>query len=404
MLSLGISPAYSADGLSINATTAYTATIENVGAIWKGNIPTKIGFPSDSYSQKIEFQIQGILPISVLSDRATGTDVEFELWSEQGKKIAYDTVYSSEWNPVGPNTLVSMYLSASDAIGTHTMIIRTIYEVSTTGLLTRYLKSEQRFPVTISLVKKPTTIDLTSGSYETDGVSVGFMPLPDLPSSSYELGMRFLKSSGLDIKVTSNYTDFVLVGSAQSPKTYVKYSDIRRYASPYISNFEKSAIGIAVRGKNGDVVGEWGKWFYFETDYLLTYERNLKYAEERAAKLRQDRIAKCSSLNSALPDLSGLIDKYIAKYPNIATFAELKTKLPAPLDCSTAGSDDMQSTIDIQDFNMGRIDSELLSAMKLADSPKVDSAKKTTITCYKGKQTKKVSGASPKCPIGYKKK
>ena len=30
--------------------------------------------------------------------------------------------------------------------------------------------------------------------------------------------------------------------------------------------------------------------------------------------------------------------------------------------------------------------------------------KKVTITCVKGKLTKKVSGAAPKCPAGYKKK
>jgi hypothetical protein len=31
-------------------------------------------------------------------------------------------------------------------------------------------------------------------------------------------------------------------------------------------------------------------------------------------------------------------------------------------------------------------------------------AKKTTITCFKGKLTKKVTAVSPKCPAGYKKK
>ena len=31
-------------------------------------------------------------------------------------------------------------------------------------------------------------------------------------------------------------------------------------------------------------------------------------------------------------------------------------------------------------------------------------AKKATITCVKGKTTKKVTGVSPKCPSGYKKK
>jgi hypothetical protein len=34
--------------------------------------------------------------------------------------------------------------------------------------------------------------------------------------------------------------------------------------------------------------------------------------------------------------------------------------------------------------------------------PKV--VKKTTITCVKGKVTKKVTAAGPKCPTGYKKK
>jgi hypothetical protein len=34
-------------------------------------------------------------------------------------------------------------------------------------------------------------------------------------------------------------------------------------------------------------------------------------------------------------------------------------------------------------------------------SPK---AKKSTITCTKGKLTKKVTAANPKCPAGYKKK
>jgi hypothetical protein len=31
-------------------------------------------------------------------------------------------------------------------------------------------------------------------------------------------------------------------------------------------------------------------------------------------------------------------------------------------------------------------------------------AKKTTITCIKGKLTKKVTAVNPKCPSGYKKK
>ena len=34
----------------------------------------------------------------------------------------------------------------------------------------------------------------------------------------------------------------------------------------------------------------------------------------------------------------------------------------------------------------------------------VQVAKKSTVVCVKGKLTKKISGANPKCPAGYKKK
>ena len=46
---------------------------------------------------------------------------------------------------------------------------------------------------------------------------------------------------------------------------------------------------------------------------------------------------------------------------------------------------------------------EKLAAEKIA-AAKTASAKKTTITCIKGKLTKKVTAVKPKCPVGYKKK
>jgi hypothetical protein len=47
----------------------------------------------------------------------------------------------------------------------------------------------------------------------------------------------------------------------------------------------------------------------------------------------------------------------------------------------------------------------------VADNPYVEptvtnssSSKKSTITCIKGKTSKKVTGVNPRCPVGYKKK
>ena len=126
--------------------TTLTPAIKGVGNIWTGKVPTKVSFPTNSYCANLEFAIQGLLPISILADRALGVSVEFELWSAAGKKVAYDTIYSSSWNPTGPNTAVSISLPYQCA-GTYTLIVRTIYETKTTGLLTNYLEDEKRLPV-----------------------------------------------------------------------------------------------------------------------------------------------------------------------------------------------------------------------------------------------------------------
>ena len=52
-----------------------------------------------------------------------------------------------------------------------------------------------------------------------------------------------------------------------------------------------------------------------------------------------------------------------------------------------------------------RLAAELKAKQEAVAKAKVDAAKKkTTITCVKGKQSKKVTAVSPKCPKGYKKK
>ena len=126
--------------------TSVTAAIKGVGDIWTGKIPTKVAFPPNEYCDALSFSIQGLLPLSVLADRALGVKVEFEIWSELGKKVANDTVFSSSWNPTGPNTLVSIYMP-SNCSGKYTMLIRTIYSTNTNGLLSSYLSEEKKLAV-----------------------------------------------------------------------------------------------------------------------------------------------------------------------------------------------------------------------------------------------------------------
>ena len=149
-LFIPISPA-NANQLAVIETNNFViGSTTNTPNIWQGNIPTSIGVGKyDRY--KVEFSIQGLLPYETLAaknSRGTGVNVEFEIWSDSGKKVAYDTVSSYSWNPVGPNTLVDFYLFDMP-IGTHTLIIRTQYELSTTGLLTRYVEGKITQKITI---------------------------------------------------------------------------------------------------------------------------------------------------------------------------------------------------------------------------------------------------------------
>lgn len=409
LLSSNLYPANAADTISITESADYTAVVEVVGQVWKGKIPTKIAYPAGSSSQKLEFQIQGILPQSVLGDRATGTDVEFEIWSDAGKKIASDTVYSFDWNPVGPNTLVSMYLYESDAIGTHTMIVRTIFELSTTGLLTRYIKSEQRFTVRITSAVKPGQVDLTSGASFTNGggyalgTKYSFTPLSSPPILRYEVGMMVLKSPGLDLTNSSNYLDPIIIKTLSTSNFEIYYDDIKQEILKYTSDLSNSAYLIKVRAVSEGGAGPWGKGYYTETKDLVAADTKKKLMAEAAEAEKQARVNRCNELNVAVSDLNKVAELYASKYPMNVKFLEIKSQIPGQLDCTNASDVSMATIIQTQDSKLFSVDFQLKNAISLADNPPAV-VKKKTIICVKGKLTKKVTGTSPKCPSGYKKK
>ena len=144
----------------VKETSVVTGSTSVTSNIWKGNIPTKVGIRQYS-NYLVEFPIQGLLAYETLgakNSRGTGVTVEFEIWSAGGKKLGYDTIYSSSWNPVGPNTSVEFYLF-DYPIGTHTLIIRTQYELSTTGLLTTYWEGKIQQAITVYDIDAQAKID-----------------------------------------------------------------------------------------------------------------------------------------------------------------------------------------------------------------------------------------------------
>lgn len=189
----------------ISGTTPYVANVSG-SDVWQGNLPSKLVF-SDTYSSKVEFPITGILPYATLADRATGVKVEFELWSQSGSKLGYDTVYSSDWNPVGPNTMVSIYASGAQTSGVATLLVRTIWTVRTNGLLSSYLQTEYRQNVDVLTGSVPKAIKNLSGTFKGKNISYKFSkPASSRPITTYIVKIGFIDDNSLSPKYQSNFS------------------------------------------------------------------------------------------------------------------------------------------------------------------------------------------------------
>lgn len=453
----GVPNSSAADTVTILSSQAVIGSVETVPNIWKGDIPTKIGYPAGTYSQKLEFPIEGLLPYKTLADRATGVEVEFEVWSQAGKKVAYDTVYTFDWNPVGPKTLVSMYLSESDAIGNHTMLIRTIYELSTTGLLTRYLKSEVRLPLQVAAFSKPGSITSMNANWGAEQMNYTFT-LGDSKSSQdyYEVGFQYLLNSTADKTKYANYSQMYVVKKINSTSFQIPYEEIVNWVKEKNLDVEKSTIMVRVRGVNTWGVGDWGYGLYTDTTNFNRYYQNIVTARNKAeaeakAKAEAEARAKAEAeLKAKLPlqvlGLSGNfttssltyifdttnqtnnIDYYeigISRliYPdgnptitsnyNFPTIIKKTSEPRFSLSKDEIGNylkvesqELSKSTFlvrvrGVNSFGVGDWSSGVYTESVKFFPP---SLKKTTIVCTKGSLTKKVTAVNPKCPSGYKKK
>ena len=166
-LFLGLSsPVNAAENVTINSSVAVNGTItlkytsgreEISQPLWTGLVPTSITGVYGKYSscQYLNFTIQGLLPFAELKK---DVDVSFAVWSSQGKKLASNSVWYSDWNPTNGPTMIE-WLECDDWLvaGVHTLIVTTQQTLSTNGLISRYVEGIQQFPFTIYPVVAPTT-------------------------------------------------------------------------------------------------------------------------------------------------------------------------------------------------------------------------------------------------------
>ena len=216
----------------------------------------------------MEFPITGILPHSVLADKALGVDVEFQIWSDSGVKLASTTVYSFSWNPVGPNTMVSLNLYASDKwYGTHTMIITTTYETSTTGLLSRYLKDEKRLRFSIEKVIPNKISDAPTIKASSDGnvVTVEFEPVIANPSvSKYQLTVASLISPKLPPTSALSFGQRVIIMEGTNSKFIVTKEELKLYFNSQYASLDTSYILLRVEAVNSMGTSDTSNGIYFE--------------------------------------------------------------------------------------------------------------------------------------------
>lgn len=382
--------------ISVISSQPTIGSVDTVPNIWKGDVPVEVGYPSGTYSQKLEFAIQGLLPYSTLADRATGVEVEFEIWSQSGKKIASDTVYSFDWNPVGPNTMVSMYLSEGDAIGTHTLLIRTIYELSTTGLLTRYLKSEIKRPISVVKRKKSQTITFKApGTISTDQKSITIYS-SDLYSS--ELSLRpDLSSKTPTICSVSSYTVNILTAGTCTLVASHSGNDTVMAANDVSVSFQINAGKPSTPSLSG-----------VRSSSSVTYTVGSLDSSFRSIEVG---ISPIISPNLSPTSLMSFYATDLLKSVDSSTFTLTKEEVEAYLGRVSLGYQKHEGVVlvkvrvrndsGVSDWS-GGIYTTAQNFGIVAQS--VNPKSEVTIVCVKGKQVRKVTAQNPKCPRGFKKK
>lgn len=195
---LWASPAQ-ADEFVIKSTTPYTASILG-NPLWSGNIPTSL-LLTDSFA-KVEFPITAIAPYDLLSESAFGVDVKFELWSVQGTKIASDTLYNFNWNPVSPQNMISFYIDDDDIVPNAIMRITTEQTFRTNGFISSYIEDVTQINVALAYGTPPSAPSLTEASYQKykigSQVSQGVL--------YYEIHLRYILANSMEPSVTRNYS------------------------------------------------------------------------------------------------------------------------------------------------------------------------------------------------------
>jgi hypothetical protein len=178
------------------------------------------------------------------------------------------------------------------------------------------------------------------------------------------------------------------------------------YSPTVLENFSgvKSVLtNVFLFGPNGK-----NRHSFVVNSFGLTSEVGIKpqlnTQSEYRISLRKDSAAPQSAEGQSF------INEVIAKLSSTATEyrqaieAKAAAELKAKQEAEAKAAAELKAAADAKAAADKIIEDAKLEAARILAEAKEKAPKKTTITCVKGKLTKKVSAVSPKCPSGYKKK
>jgi hypothetical protein len=287
--------------------------------------------------------------------------------------------------------MVSLRLSEDDAIGNHTLIIRTIYEVSTTGLLTRYLEQEDKRQVTIVSRKKDQVIEFKQIS--DISLDKGSFTLYSSDLSSSEYSLKPLLSSATPGVCTANDRKVTLINSgtctltaSQSGSDSVGPANDVSVSFKVLAGKPRTPTEFTGSRQGNSVIYSIGGSYSDGTSFDVSISPILT---PTASPTSQNsfygpavwKTISGSSFTIDGPSLNSYFNGIILPYSKYKSIVLVRVRATNSL-----GSSDWSSGIYsyVRDFGL------------------VEPGSKT-ITCVKGKTTKKVTGTNPKCPSGYKK-
>jgi hypothetical protein len=134
-------------------------------------------------------------------------------------------------------------------------------------------------------------------------------------------------------------------------------------------------------------------------------EATARAKAESDTKIMSEKIALCSDFNGDLKQSRlklSLAQTTFAKSENV--LKGILALSPEAIDCNAINLTTFDGELSIQRKLLGTFQVSVESAIQNASKLESQSNSKVTITCIKGKLSKKVTALNPKCPSGYKKK